>query len=90
MRDPWFCGCHDTLVQVETNNGSWPSNSHNWGSAFAAIAGRETSGPAFHVVGVFDAGPQTRAKFSEVWADVFGVVPQFEDFGVQPATRCLV
>lgn len=76
-----FAGVHRSVPgkhdSVSTENGSWPTNSHNWGAAFAAV---DPAAVPFAVVGVFDAGPETRAAFLEVWAERFGVVPQFADF----------
>ena len=68
-----FAGVHRSVM---TENGSWPSNSHNWASAFAASA--DTS---FSVVGVYDHGSATRDEFVGVWAErADWRVPAFDDF----------
>ena len=67
-----FAGVHRS---VPTDNGSWPTNSHNWASAFAG-----SPDTAFEVVGFFDNGAATRAEFVEVWREAWGEVPAFDDF----------
>lgn len=68
-----FAGVHRSVV---TENGSWPSNSHNWASAFAASPDVE-----FAVVGVYDHVPATRDEFVRVWSErADWRVPAFSDF----------
>ncbi len=68
-----FAGVHRSVI---SENGSWPSNSHNWASAFAASADAR-----FTVVGVYDNAASTRDEFVRVWAERAGWrVPTFSDF----------
>ena len=68
-----FAGVHRSVI---SENGSWPSNSHNWASAFDA-----SNDTGFTVVGVYDNSAATRDEFVRVWADRAGwSVPAFSDF----------
>jgi predicted dehydrogenase len=68
-----FAGVHRSVI---SENGSWPSNSHNWASAFAASADI-----GFTVVGVYDNAASTRDEFVRVWAERAGwSVLAFSDF----------
>eukprot|EP01052_Picozoa_sp_SAG31_P016411 SAG31_NODE_1087_length_9993_cov_13.126440_1_plen_435_part_00 len=68
-----FAGVHRSVV---SENGSWPSNSHNWASAFAASP--DTN---FAVVGVYDNAISTRGEFVRVWGERAGWrAPAFSNF----------
>jgi hypothetical protein len=98
-----FAGVHRSVPggTVGQPNGSWPSNSHNWASAFAAVTvderrGRNAHGamlppappaPAFEVVAVYDAGEATREEFRSVWTGCWGDIVTYSDFDAMLAAE---